>query len=108
MTNIISLADIAKKYRVTMDTYKEKAINVHLPNKIVKFPQLKGGLYARKPQSEDRNYQFTNILKNLPYHENAYVTPNKMRRAIKARNMLHALGVPTSNKLKKLISMNQI
>ena len=38
-TSIISLADIAKKHRVTMDTYKDKAINVHLPNKIVKFSQ---------------------------------------------------------------------
>ena len=25
-----------------------------------------------------------------------------------ARNILHALGIPTSNELKKLISMNQI
>ena len=85
-----------------MDTYKDKAINVHLPNKIVKFPQLKGGLYARMPQSENKNYQFTSILKNSSYNKDAYVTPNKMKRAIMARNMLHALGVPTSNELRNL------
>ena len=39
------------------------------------------------------------ILKNPSYDKEAYVTPNKMKRAKLARNMLHALGVPTSTEL---------
>ena len=108
MTNIISLADIAKLYRVTMDTYKDKAIYVHLPDKIVKFPQLKGGLYARKPEYDANNYQFTGILKNPLDNTNAFVTPIKIKKAEAARQMLHALGVPTTDELKRLISTNQI
>lgn len=33
ITNIISLADMAKQFRVTMDTDAEKALLVHLPDK---------------------------------------------------------------------------
>ena len=61
MTNIISLADISELYRVTMDIFKDKAIYGYLPTKIVKFPQLKGGLYARKPEFNKKNYQFAGI-----------------------------------------------
>jgi hypothetical protein len=37
IANIISLSGITKKYRVTMDSIKDKALLVHLPNKIVQF-----------------------------------------------------------------------
>ena len=46
VTNIIRLADIAEKYQVTMDTEDEKLFTVYLPDKTVKFPQMRGGLYA--------------------------------------------------------------
>ena len=108
MTNIISLADMTKKYRVTMDSFKDKAIYVHLPQKVVKFPQLKGGLYARIPESNKSSYQFTGILKNPIDKKDTFITPIKMARAKAARQLLHSLGVPTNEELKKLISTNQI
>ena len=43
ITNIISLADITKKFRVTMDSQKEKALVVHMDKKTVKFEQMPGG-----------------------------------------------------------------
>ena len=49
VTNIISLADISKNYRVTLDTKKEKAMIVLLKDKSVKFKELPGGLYGREP-----------------------------------------------------------
>ena len=64
ITNIISLADIAKQYRVTMNTEYDKSFTVYLPDKIVKFPQLKGGLYRRNPNTlGNKSAQLTSILK---------------------------------------------
>ena len=52
ITNIISLADITKNYRVTMDTDKEKAMIIHLDNRKIKFNEMPGGLYAREPKGQ--------------------------------------------------------
>ena len=52
MTNIISLKDMTKKFRVTMDSTKELALLVHMPDKIVKFKQFSNGLYAMDPSDE--------------------------------------------------------
>ena len=49
VTNIISLVDISKNYRVTLDTTKEKAMIVHLKDKLVNFTELPGRLYGREP-----------------------------------------------------------
>ena len=43
ITNIISLADLSDKHRITMDTEKEKSMIVHLGEKQVKFYQMPGG-----------------------------------------------------------------
>ena len=39
MTNIIGLADMRKKFRVTYDSDKETEFLVHTPSKIIKFPE---------------------------------------------------------------------
>ena len=69
ITKIISLADISNKCGVTMDTQKEKALIVHMDDKKMKFSQMPGGLYARKPKednneniNEDKNKQKQNYL----------------------------------------------
>ena len=48
LTNIISLANIGNKYKVTMDTSKEKAMIAHLDDRQVKFTKLPGGLYDQE------------------------------------------------------------
>ena len=66
ITNIISLANITKHFRVTMDTLNKKSLIVYLPDKIAKFPQIHGGLFARNPmvmKKENKNIQLTSILK---------------------------------------------
>ena len=44
--NIISLVDLTKQYRITMDTDIEKRMTMHINQQKVKFCQLPGGLYA--------------------------------------------------------------
>ena len=38
MTNIIGLANMRKKFRITYDSDKEAAFFVHTPTKVIKFP----------------------------------------------------------------------
>ena len=49
ITNILSLSDIADKYRVTLDTDEEKAFRVHFPRKIVRFKQLSNNSHGLMP-----------------------------------------------------------
>ena len=53
ITNIISLADMAKAHRVTMDTDKEKTLNVHTKNQVLKFKQFPNGLYGMNPEAPE-------------------------------------------------------
>ena len=46
IANIISLADMASKYKVTYDSDRAQEFLVHMPIKIVQFRQMSNGLYA--------------------------------------------------------------
>ena len=46
LPNIIGLGQMRQKYRVTYDSTKEATFCIHLPNKIIKFPETFDGLYA--------------------------------------------------------------
>ena len=55
MTNVIALSNMTRKFRVTMDSSKEKTFFVHLPEKIVVFKQMKNNLYGIDP-SEPKSF----------------------------------------------------
>jgi hypothetical protein len=74
LTNIISLADLDSKCCVTYDSKKDKVLHVHLPDKIVRFPELKNGLYALDPHKDNivhkanKNVQMLNTVEeNLQF-----------------------------------------
>ena len=46
MTNMIGLADMRRKLKITYDSNKEAALLVHNSSKIIKFPGLSEGIYA--------------------------------------------------------------
>jgi len=54
IANVISLADMVKFNRVTYDSQRELAFLVHTCGKVIRFPQLKSGLYARNPKTSDK------------------------------------------------------
>ena len=61
ITTIISLADLSKQYRITMNTDIKKCMIVHLNQPKVKFCQLPGGFYACNPdlmKKEKKYYKF--------------------------------------------------
>ena len=110
MTNIISLAHMAAKYKVTYDSGKEKAFLVHMPNKIVKFRQFSNGLYGMHPEDPNsyvekkKGMQMVNSIE-----ENAtYLSPRQLVKAHKARQLYYALGTPSVDDLKAMIRMNLI
>ena len=50
LMNILSIQDVRKKFRVTMDTVKANAIIIHLAEgKVMKFLETSNGLYVWKP-----------------------------------------------------------
>ena len=113
ITNIISLADISKNYRVTMDTDKEKAMIVHLDNRKIKFNEMPGGLYARKPKGQ-KNINSTDKINEsqhlyLTVGDNyKYLSNRQIEKVNKVRKLQTALGMPSNQDLKKIITMNII
>ena len=52
---LLSLADITTQYRVTMNSDKEKAMTIYLPDKPEKFIEIENRLYVRLPKNLNNN-----------------------------------------------------
>ena len=114
MTNIIAMKDMTDKYRVTMDSAVEKALFVHMPEKIVVFKQLENNLYGMDPEDptsyiskgkyNSKNIQMMNIVEdNLNM-----MSERQQRKAKMARKAFQAIGTPTTQDFKAMIRMNLI
>jgi hypothetical protein len=66
ITNIISLAEINKQFRVPYNLEQELALLVHTPGKIVKFKQWPNGLYAMDP-NDKASYKLTGTNEAIPH-----------------------------------------
>jgi hypothetical protein len=110
ITNIMALCDVTDKFRVTMDSSEELALLVHMPNKIVRFKQMKGGLYAMNPKDPENNGSVpsqAHLGKTL--EENMkFLSPRQQKRAYRARELYDAMGTPTVDDLKSMIRLNLI
>jgi hypothetical protein len=110
ITNIIALSDMTAKFRVTMDSTAEKAMLIHLPDKVIKFWQMPNGLYAMDPTDPHRNNSSSENLQMIQtVAENLkFLTPRQQQRARRARELFHAIGTPSIDDLKAMIRMNLI
>ena len=121
-----------------MDTDADKAVFVHLPDKIVRFGQMRNRLCGLDPKNKDKNFtpeEYNNLFQNKNFglttntqtelfqesntnnktqfiqtvKENLkYLSPAKQERAKKARQVYQALGTPTTEDFKAMIRMNLI
>ena len=112
MTNIISLADISINYRVTLDTTKEIEITVHLKDKLVKSNELPGGFYRRElhviaNEINIHNYQ-NYYIEEIKNDKETYLSKTKLLKAKNTKQVMLALGSPSSKNLKKIINMKFI
>ena len=102
ITNILSLSDIADKYRVTLDTDEEKAFKVHFPKKIVKFKQLSNRLYGLLPSGTSSYIEHPivepnkgiNFVTNTANDNLKYFSESMKKRASKVRKACIASGSP--------------
>ena len=62
-TNIIGLADMRKKFRITYDIDKEAVLLVHTPFKIIKFSESSEGIYMLDMEQKGNKYE-NEIVKN--------------------------------------------
>ena len=114
--NILSWADVRKKFRITSDTDKEDSINVHLSrNKIMKFVEISSGLYIWRPKGvvldEDKNtnkhisaYSFLNLVSGNKKHFSA----RQIAGAERSRDLFNKLGMPGYKKYFRILEKNQI
>ena len=111
ITNIFSFAEMEKKYRITYDSTIEKAFIIHLPNKQLKFIQSNNGHYFYKPKYNTRNGKQTSLINHSveSVNENkALFTDRQVQRAKLTRNIYHALGTPSVNDFKSIITANMV
>ena len=90
IANVISLKDMADHHRVTHGSAEERAFLVYKGDKVVKFYELKNGLYARNPKTKEKPTkaqaaQFTNVAGGL-----RYLSRQQQARVMAASKMLHA------------------
>ena len=71
-----SLADVADDHRVTMDTSKDQAMLVHLPDKIVRFGQME--TRPRGLSLNDPKRHLTKERHNKMFNENTEESDNDM------------------------------
>jgi hypothetical protein len=81
-TNIFSFAELNEKHKITFDSTKERAFEVHLRNKIVKFKMTTNGLYLYKPN----DYVLRNDIKIARVRDNKQIENKKNENEIKKKN----------------------
>ena len=102
MTNILSLNNMKKKYKITYDSSKGDRFTVHKPDKLVHFTCSKNGLYYH----DTRNRQI-NLVNTV---EENLIEFNKCQkdRARKARELYSMVGYPSIADFKKMVKFNLI
>jgi hypothetical protein len=90
ITNIFSLSEMEKKFRVTYDSSKEKSFIVYLPNKQIKFTKSFNGLFYYKPNyntNRGKKTSFVNHSVESVKENKLLYTDRQIQRAKLARNI---------------------
>ncbi|KAI2510062.1 Reverse transcriptase (RNA-dependent DNA polymerase) [Fragilaria crotonensis] len=104
ITNIISYAEMADRYRITYDSGKEDAFVVHLSDdKTVRFTRHGNNLYVFKPPIKKQVQLLNTVEENK-----TFFTQRQFERAKRARDLYHALGTPSISDFKAMLRMNTI
>jgi Reverse transcriptase (RNA-dependent DNA polymerase)/Zinc knuckle len=110
IANILSLSEVRKKCRVTMDTAEEPAMIVHRTNgTILKFTEHTDGLYFFDSfiQSNDTSIGKFSFVETVAQNKSVYVT-REIEAADKARALYRNLGRPSQKQFEDVISKNVI
>ena len=103
ITNFISLAGMASKYQVRYDSWIEDAFMVHTDTGIKRFLRDKDNLYKYVPKTSAQYNLVETIQDNMKYYTDRQIQQTKV-----ARMFLHALGHPSVQNIKYIITINGI
>lgn len=110
MVNILSWADVRKKFRITADTAKEATIFVHMEDgKKLKFEEIGSGLYLLKNMNNDilkpvSGYSFLTLVKT----NKSIFTTRELERADKSIELHQKLGSPGYKQFFRILEKGQI
>ena len=107
VANILSLANVTKNYRVTMDSTESAAMFVHKSNgNFIKFEPSGTGLYKHELPADTSNINdMWSLLSNVPtVADNASkYTKRAYKGAVEARRLQNIIMTPASRKYKEVI-----
>ena len=111
LANILSLASVWKKCRVTMDTAQEAAIIVHRKNgSLMKFTEFKNRLYfydvpnCNNTKAHVSDYSFVTTVEN----NKSIFTHREIQGADKARDLYVKLGRPGQSHFEDLLGSRYV
>ena len=120
ITNIFSHAKMADQYCITYDNHDNNngdSFIVHLPTTKVMFKRLTNKLYVHKPlqtkQTSKKAHQVSrsdhmiNMVNTIEENKNFY-SARQFDCAKRARDMYHAIGMPSTAAFKAVIRMNAV
>jgi hypothetical protein len=110
IANILSLSEVRKKCRVTMDTSSESAMVVHRTDgSTMKFTEHSDGLYFFDTclQTTDLSIGKFSFVKTVAQNKSIFVN-REIEAADKARELYRKLGRPSQKQFEEIIGKNVI
>ena len=109
LANILSLSEVAEKYRIIMDMVASPSIRVHLgSDRVLIFEQCGSGLYFFDTSDMDKSKQSVSnnsFLSTFAINEQHF-TRKEIEQADKARILKAHLGWPATDDFKRLVAEN--
>ena len=108
LANILSLSEVSKVCRVTMDTGTEKAMCVHrLDGTVMKFIEHDSGLYVYSTNNTNQTTAGYTLLSTVAGNKRMF-TPREVKAADSARALYRKLGRPSEAEFQTLLRGNFI
>jgi Zinc knuckle len=108
IANILSLSEVRKVCRVTMDTAEEASMCIHKKNgALMKFKEHKDGLFYYDTASNgvDTDIEHHILVQSVTDNKAKFVT-REIEAADKARDLYRKLGRPSQAKFEEIITKN--
>lgn len=104
VSNILSLAKVSEKYRITFDNSVENAFVIHEPNRKMKFMRSREGLYFHDATASKQEVQLLQTVEEQKSH----FTHRQVRDAILARKVFSLVGRPRHDDFIAFIRANNL
>lgn len=103
ITNILSLSNVKRKYKITFDSEDGDCFYVHKPEKVIRFKCTSSGLYIHN--IKDKN---DIVMVNTVEENEAGFTARQIEQAKRAKKLYGIVGYPSIKDFKAMIQGNLI